>query len=185
MFINVFLEAHCSNIYMSNQRFYCKLVTLALIMLLITYSGDIETNPGPKKNTKISFCHWNLNGIAAHNFSKVSLLQAMATTHEFNIICLSETFFDSLFNLLDDEINVEGNNLLKADHPNDYKSRRVSMYFKEHLPISRLDDLCNLPVLVTEKRMEKKNCFLTCLYRSPSQSSNEFDTFCCNFIFLI
>ena len=116
MFINVFLEAHCSNIYMSNQRFYCKLVTLALIMLLITYSGDIETNPGPKKNTKISFCHWNLNRIAAHNFSKVSLLQAMATTHEFNIICLSETFFDSLFNLLDDEINVEGNNLLKADH---------------------------------------------------------------------
>ena len=44
-------------IYMSNQRFYCKLMTLALIMLLIICSGDIETNPGPKKNTKISFCH--------------------------------------------------------------------------------------------------------------------------------
>ena len=79
---------------MSNQRFYCKLMTLALTMLLIICSGDIETNPGPKKNTKISFCHWNLNGIAAHNFSKVSLLQAMATTHEYDIICLSETFFD-------------------------------------------------------------------------------------------
>ena len=43
-------------------------------MLLIICSGDIETNPGPKKNTKISFCHWSLNEIAAHNFSKVSLL---------------------------------------------------------------------------------------------------------------
>ena len=44
-------------IYMSNQRFYCKIMTLALIMLLILCGGDIQTNPGPKKNTKISFCH--------------------------------------------------------------------------------------------------------------------------------
>ena len=64
--------------YMSNQRFYWKLMTLVLIMLLIICSGDIETNPGPKKNNKISFCHWNFNGIAACNFS---VLQAMATTH--------------------------------------------------------------------------------------------------------
>ena len=76
---------------MSNQRFYCKLMTLALIMLLVICSGDIETNPGPPppqkkiKNT-MSFCHWSLNGIAAHNFSKVSLRQAMASTHEDDII---------------------------------------------------------------------------------------------------
>ena len=56
------------------------------------------------------------------------------------------------------------------------------MYFKEHLPILRRDDLCNLPeCLVTEIRMGKKKCFFTYLYRSPSQSPNEFDTFCSNF----
>ena len=44
-------------IYMSNHRFYSKLMTLAMIMLLIICSGNIETNPGPKKNIKISFCH--------------------------------------------------------------------------------------------------------------------------------
>ena len=60
-------------------------MTLALKMLLIICSGDTETNPGPKKNTKISFCHWNSNGITAHNFSKVPLLQAMAATHEYDI----------------------------------------------------------------------------------------------------
>ena len=77
-------------IYMSNQRFYCKQMTLALIMLLILCGGNIQTNPGPKKNTKISFCHWNLNGIAAHNFSKVSLLQTMATFRKrFLILCLT------------------------------------------------------------------------------------------------
>ena len=117
-------------IYMSNQRFYCKLMTLALTTLLIICSGDIETNPGPKKNTKISFCHWNLNGIAAHNFSKVSLLQAMATTHEYDIICLSETFLDSSFSSLDDRINIQVYNLLRADHPNDNKKGGVCMYLK-------------------------------------------------------
>ena len=98
---------------MSNQMFYCKVMALALIMLLIICSGDIETNPGPKKNTKISFCHWNLSGIAAHNFSKVSLLQAIATTHEYNIICLPEIFLDSSFDSLDDQINTEGYKLLR------------------------------------------------------------------------
>ena len=29
--------------------------------------------------------------------------------------------------------------------------------------------------------MGKKKCFFTCLYRSPSQSPDEFDTFCSNF----
>ena len=54
-------------------------------MLLITYSSDNETNPDPKKNTKIYFCHWNLNRITAYNFSKVSLLWTLATTHEYDI----------------------------------------------------------------------------------------------------
>ena len=44
-------------------------MTLALAMLLIICSG-IETNPGPKKNRKMSFCMWYLNGIEAHEFSK-------------------------------------------------------------------------------------------------------------------
>ena len=67
-------------------------MTLALIILLLICSGNFKTNTGLKKNTKIFFCHWNLNGIAAHNFSKVSLLQARVTTHDYDIMCLSETF---------------------------------------------------------------------------------------------
>ena len=78
-------------IYMSSQRFYCKLMTLALIIC----SGDIETNPGPKKNTKVSFCHWNLNGVAANNFSKLSLLQAMAT-HMVTILYVRRKHFPIL-----------------------------------------------------------------------------------------
>ena len=45
-----------------------------LCKLHITLSGDIEHNPGPKSNSYENFtvCHWNVNTISAHNFSKVS-----------------------------------------------------------------------------------------------------------------
>ena len=55
------------------------------------------------------------------------------------------------------------------------------MYFREHLPFLIRDDLCKLlECLVTELRMGKKKCLFMCPYRSPSQSSDEFDTFCSN-----
>ena len=42
--------------------------------------------------------------------------------------------------------------------------------------------MCQLhQCLVTELRIGKKKCFFTCLYRSPSQTSNEFEDFCTNF----
>ena len=41
-----------------------------LIQLLVVCSGDIEVNSGPKIESQLSFCHWNLNGLAAHNFIK-------------------------------------------------------------------------------------------------------------------
>ena len=81
-------------------------------------------------------------------------------------VCL--TFLDSLFNTPGDRINI-GYNLLTAEQPNDNKRGGVCMYFKEHLPILRRDDLCNLPVcFVTEIRLAKKKCFFLSLYRPPS-----------------
>ena len=80
----------------------------------------------------------------------------MATTHDYDIICLSEMFLDSSFNSLDGGINIEGCNVLRTDHPNDNKKRGVYMYFTE-LSILRRDNLCNLPErLITEIRWEKK-----------------------------
>ena len=48
-----------------------------LYSLAIKCSGNIEEDPGPKPNSceYLSICHWNLNGISAHNFIKLSLLR--------------------------------------------------------------------------------------------------------------
>ena len=41
------------------------------------------------------------------------------------------------------------------------------------------DDICTLDnYLVTEIRSQGGKCFLTCIYRSPSQRHDEFDDFC-------
>ena len=41
--------------------------------ILITLSGNVETNPGPKRNYTRTFssCHWNLSSISFHNYVKI------------------------------------------------------------------------------------------------------------------
>ena len=151
----------------------------SLIKLLLVCSGDIEINPGLKTKNQILLCHWNLNVLADHNFIKVSLLQALSVTHDYDIICLTETFLDPSISNDDERINIKGYNLLRADHPSNKKRGGVCMYYKEHLPIIKRDDLCTLKeCLVTEIRVDKKKFFFSCLYRSPSQTQDEFEEFC-------
>ena len=75
-------------------------------------SGDIETNPGSRKCSPIKFCHWNLNGLTAHDFIKVPLAEAFLTTHNFDSLCFYETFLDSAIDLNDENINIDGYSIL-------------------------------------------------------------------------
>ena len=63
------------------------------------FSKILETNPGPRKSSPIKFYHWNLNGLAAHGFIKVPLIESFVSTHNFDILCLRETFLDSNIDL--------------------------------------------------------------------------------------
>ena len=53
-------------------------VRISLYTFMIFLSGDVKANPGPRTKANNAFwvCHWNLNSISAHNYSKVSLLKA-------------------------------------------------------------------------------------------------------------
>ena len=92
--------------------------------MLLICCGDIESNPGPKKQHQISFCHWNLNGLAAHNLSKVSLLQAISVSRIYATISLYETFLDPSIDSADERITIEEYKLLGTDHPSNKKKRR-------------------------------------------------------------
>ena len=99
----------------------CISITSILKTQVLLISGDIETNPGPKILSTFKFCHWNLNGLAAHDFVKVHLIEAFITTHNFDIVCLSETFLDSTIPHNDENININGYSLLRVDHTNNIK----------------------------------------------------------------
>ena len=85
-------------------------------------SGDIEINPGPKSNPLnrcFSICHWNLNSISTHMFTKVSLLSAYISVQKFDIICVSETNHNSEIPSDDENLEIPGYNLVREDHPSD------------------------------------------------------------------
>ena len=57
-------------------------------------------------------------------------------------------------------MTIEGYNLLRADHPNNKKRGGVCIYYKEHLPVIKRDELCNLnECLVLEIRIGGEKCF--------------------------
>ena len=103
------------NFYFYIQTLYDKQIKKILLRLLLIYCSDVESNPGPKKQHRISFCHWNLNGLAAHNSNEVSLLQAISVSKKYDLICLSETFLDPSIDSSDERTTIEGYNLLRAD----------------------------------------------------------------------
>ena len=101
-----------------------------LSLTIIRISGDIEENPGPKGNSNQSFstCHWNLNSITAHNHLKISLLRAYISLHNFDVVCISETY-------LDPTTALAGYNLLRTDHPSNSKRGGVCVYYKNSLAL--------------------------------------------------
>ena len=158
---------------------------LFFIQNLLSCCGDIEENPGPKYSS-LTFCHWNLNGLTAHDSTKISLLQAYINQRNYDIICLTETFLNSSILSDDNKIKIDGYIIIRSDHPSDSKKGGVCIYYKEHIPLILRDDINTLDnCLVTEIRSQNEKCFLTCIYRSPSQNQDEFKNFCTNFDVLL
>ena len=64
---------------------------------LLELFGDIEFNTGPKPyySQSFSICQWNVKSMSAHNYSKISLLTTYISMHDFDMICLSETYLTS------------------------------------------------------------------------------------------
>ena len=57
---------------------------------------------------KVTFCHWNLTGLAAHDFMKVPLVKAFIASKSFDIVCLFETFLDPTISTDDENVQIKG-----------------------------------------------------------------------------
>ena len=160
-----------------------EIVFVWLCSLLIMLSGDVEVNPGPKKKDKecFSIYHWNLNSISAYDYSKLFLLNSYNSLRKFDIICLSETYLDSNTPLNDDNLEISGFTLVCSDHPSNTKRRSVFLYYKNNLPLRVINIGYLNECLTLELAFGDKTCNFVVLYRSPSQSQDEFEPFSDNF----
>ena len=95
--------------------------------------------------------------------------------HKFDIICLSETYVDSSID--DESLEISGYYLICPDHPSNKKCGGICIYYKNFLPI-RVTGACLLEEYITfHLIIRNKICSFVALYRSPSQSHDDFSTF--------
>ena len=122
----------------SANYFYVTRFINVLYILLAYNSASTwryRTNTGPPKEQikNLSSCHWNVNSLKAHTLSKISLLEAYDTIYKHEFLCISETYLDYLVLEGDRNMQLNGYNKIRADHPSNAKRCGVSIFYKKTL----------------------------------------------------
>ena len=73
----------------------------------------------------LSLYHWNFKSITAHIFSKLTLLEAHNMNHNFDNICLSQTYLYSSIQHVNKRLHLNGYQLVRAHNPNNNKSDEI------------------------------------------------------------
>ena len=118
-----------------------------------------------------------MNSITSHDFLKVKLLSAYNILHNFDIICISESYLNSETVSNDDNLNIPSYNMVRTDHSSGYRRGGVCVYYKETLPIKMLDIKYLQECICFDLKIGSKLCSIVSLYRSTSQTRDEFDEF--------
>ena len=122
-----------------------------------------------------------MNSLATDNHSTVAALKAYNSIYKYDCVCITKTFLGYSFESDDKNLMSEGYNFIWSNHPSDTKRGGACIYYKESLAV-RLVDITSLPgCLVCEVIIENKNWYFPVMYRSPSQSSIEFESFLSGF----
>ena len=109
--------------------FVVVIITIWLYWLLILLGADVKR----ASTNNCSICHWNLNSISAHSYTKLFLLKVYIAIHKFDIICISETYLDSSTTSEDDNFEISRYNLTPSDHPSNNKGSVICIYYKNFL----------------------------------------------------
>ena len=82
----------------------------------------------------------------------------------------------------DDKIlHMKGYNLIRADHPDNIKREGIWLYFKKSLALRKIESSHISECLLCEVNVKGQVGFIFVSYRSPSQTSSQFDDFLSNF----
>ena len=83
----------------SIYQFPFETLAVWIFLMRLALCPDIHPNPGPSYSNHftggfLSFCNWNLNTLSKDDFSRITLLEAHNTEHNYDIISLCETCLD-------------------------------------------------------------------------------------------
>ena len=144
---------------------------ISFSLTFIRLSGDTDKKRGLKHNPNQSFsiCH----------YLTISLLRAYVSLHNFDVVCISETYLDSSPAKNDDtNIEIAGYNLSRADHASCRGG--FCVYYKSSLALRLINVHYLQECLIFKILIGGKSCNFISLYRSPSQSSDSFEEFADN-----
>ena len=110
----------------------------------------------------------------------MKLTQLKAYISIYNVICLSETYLDS--STPDGLLEIEGYNLVHADHLNNIKRGGACICDKESLPVRVISLPYFKEAFILEMTSNNKMVIVSVIYHSPSQNNSEFDLFLSNFM---
>ena len=82
-------------------------------------------------------------------------------------------------------MKIPGYELVRVDHSSDQKRDGICIYHKDFRAVKANNISCLKECLNFSLSVYGKQCNITLIYCSPSQSSEEFDTFLSNFEFLL
>ena len=115
-----------------------------------------------------------------HLCTQLHKIVSSSCLHLYYIICLSETYLDSSIPSDDDNLELPGYNLVRADNPTNTKRGGVCIYYHNSLPLKVIDIQFLNECISFEIRIGGKLCSFLYLYRSPSQTGDIFETFADN-----
>ena len=81
----------------------------------------------------------------------------------------------------DKNIQLDGYNLLRADHPSNSKRDGLCIFYKETLGVRTAKSLGFNECIICEVSIQNSKGDVGVIYRSPSQDSFQFETFLSNF----
>ena len=95
------------------------------------------------------------------------------------MICLSESYLDSFVSSDNENLYMRDYNLVRAEHPGNIKTG-VCVYFKEPLPVRCLPNPYLKECLIFEVSVNNKTGYVVSMYLSPTQTSDNFNSFTTN-----
>ena len=92
-------------------------------------------------------------------------------------ICISGTYLNSSIAEDDDSLQIPGYDLIRSDHPSNNKRGGIAIYYKNFLPLKLIGVNYIRESTLFQLQIGSKICNFISLYRSPSQTADNFDSF--------